>query len=181
MKGDKGIGGGNSCSYCIIRVQAIGYSEHILNRLRSKMSIQCLSLSSWTYVAGSANSRYTKGTWSQLRLFVCRDSRHLMRALVSRDPLLEHIFRLSNRKSYLSSRAHFIDGQLLKYMDDVFWPIFALYWYLFKRKRKKSDSVLWKNPYTNSKFQNSKVTTQKRHQNPRLHNDWERTKNGQLE
>ena len=39
------------------------------------------------------------------------------------------------------------------------------------RKRKRSDLVLWKSPYSHRKIKESNVATQKRHQKLRLHND----------
>ena len=50
-----------------------------------------------------------------------------------------------------------------------------------ERKRKGSDPVLWQKPLHHRKLQKSKVTTWKRHQNFRLHNDCGPTYNGQLE
>ena len=44
--------------------------------------------------------------------------------------------------------------------------------FLLKRKRKKSDSVLWQKPFHRQKNPKSNVTTQKRHQKLRLHNHW---------
>ena len=43
----------------------------------------------------------------------------------------------------------------------------------YKRKRKRSDSILWQNPLHTQKIQKSNVTTQKRHQKLQLHNDCE--------
>ena len=52
--------------------------------------------------------------------------------------------------------------------------------FAIKRERKRSSSVLWRKPHTNRKF-NKQLTTQKRQQKLRLHNDCEPTKDGQLE
>ena len=49
-----------------------------------------------------------------------------------------------------------------------------------KRTRKRSDSVLWQKPLHPQKNSKSNVTTHKRHQKLRLHNDCGPTKDGQL-
>ena len=50
----------------------------------------------------------------------------------------------------------------------------------YKRKRERSDSVLWQKPLHPQKNTKSNMTTQKRHQKLRLHNDCAPTYDGQL-
>ena len=51
----------------------------------------------------------------------------------------------------------------IKFECRQFPPLFAGVMLLFKRKRKRSDSVLWQKPLHQQKCQKGKVTTQTRH------------------
>ena len=57
--------------------------------------------------------------------------------------------------------------------------MFDIYTHFNKRKRKRSDSVLWQKPLHPQKNQIGNVTTHKRHQKRRLHNDCGLTYDGQ--
>ena len=55
--------------------------------------------------------------------------------------------------------------------DHVQWLVVYVYIFYLKRKRRRSDPVLWQNPLYQQKIRKPKDNTHKRHQKLWLHND----------
>ena len=64
----------------------------------------------------------------------------------------------ANHKSRVSKRTHIKNMQIILLLET-------------KRKRRRSDPVLWQNPLYQQKMRKPKDNTHKRHQKLRLHND----------